>query len=66
MLLEFKTKGNNTYHRRKYLAIDTEAMIYSTECSSFVMNGIEIKESDRKELIAKCERLEYKKVEYAF
>lgn len=66
MLLEFKTSNRNTYGRRKYLAIDTEAGIYSTTPSRMIVDGIEVKTADYKELIEKCKRLEFKEVEKAF
>ena len=66
MLLEFKTSNKNTYGNRKYLAIDTNAEIYSTNSHRMIVDGIEIKSRDYKELIEKLERLEYKKVDYVF
>lgn len=63
MLLEFKTARNETNGSRHYLAIDTEAEIYSTFCPFMVTPGIEIKYKDYKELIEKLERLEYHRSE---
>lgn len=63
MLLEFKTARNKTNGSRHYLAIDTEAEIYSTFCPFMVTPGIEIKYKDYKELIEKLERLEYHRSE---
>ena len=63
MILEFKTARNKTNGTRRYLAIDTEAEIYSIFCPFIVTPGIEIKYSDYKELIEKLERLEYHKSE---
>lgn len=51
MILEFKTSNNNTYHRRKYLRVDTNLKVFSTLSPSFVISGIEIKTKDYKELI---------------
>lgn len=50
MIIEFKTKRNTNGHRA-YLRIDTEKKEYSTFCHSMVMDGIEIKVEDRKNLI---------------
>lgn len=58
MILEFKTARNaNGY--RNYLKIDTEAKRYTTFCREMIMNGIEIKAKDRKELIEKLEKAGY-------
>ena len=50
MIIEFKTK-RNTNGYRAYLRIDTDKKEYSTFCHSMVMDGIEIKAADRKNLI---------------
>ena len=50
MIMEFKTKRNTNGHRN-YLRIDTEKKEYSTFCHSMVMDGIEIKTAERKNLI---------------
>lgn len=50
MIIEFKTKRNTNGHRN-YLRIDTDKKEYSTFCHSMVMDGIEIKATDRKILI---------------
>ena len=50
MIIEFKTKRNTNGHRA-YLRIDTEKKEYSTFCHSMVMDGIEIKAAERKNLI---------------
>ena len=50
MIMEFKTKRNTNGHRN-YLRIDTEKKEYSTFCHSMIMDGIEIKEADRRILI---------------
>lgn len=65
MILEFKTSRNANGHR-KYLCIDTDAMIYSTESRRMVFDGFEVKASDYKELIEKCKRYEFKKVDYVY
>ena len=63
MILEFKTARNKTNGSRRYLALDTGAETYSTFCPFMVTPGIEIKYSDYKALIEKCEKLEYHKSE---
>ena len=63
MILEFKTARNKTNGSRRYLAIDTGAETYSTFCPFMVTPGIEIKYSDYKAMIEKCEKLEYHKSE---
>ena len=64
MILEFKTARNKTNGSRRYLAIDTEAEIYSTFCPFMITPGIEIKYSDYKAMIEKCEKLEYHRSEH--
>ena len=61
MILEFKTKGNNTYGRRRYLAIDTETRTYTTE-SPFIVRGVEVSTRDYKALIEEAEKAGYSKV----
>lgn len=63
MLIEFKTK-RNTYGHRKYLGIDTGAEVYSRQSHRMITEGIEIKSSDMKKLIDKCERNEFKEVDF--
>ena len=63
MILEFKTARNKNNGSRRYLAIDTGAETYSTFCPFMVTPGIEIKYSDYKAMIEKCEKLEYHKSE---
>lgn len=58
MILEFRTKRNANGHR-KYLLIDTGAEYYTTECPRRCIEGMEITAKVYKELIEKCERLEY-------
>ena len=62
MIIEFKT-ARNTNGNRKYLAIDTNAEIYTTINPYMITNGIEIKAADYKELLAKLERMNYQKKE---
>ena len=50
MIIEFKTKRNTNGHRN-YLRIDTDKKEYSTFCHRMVVDGIEIKAADRKNLI---------------
>lgn len=65
MILEFKTK-RNTYGHRKYLGIDTGAMVYSRNCPHMITEGIEIKSSDMKELVEQCKRNNFKEVDYIY
>ena len=60
MIIEFKT-ARNANGSRKYLAIDTNAEIYTTFNPYMITNGIEIKAAYYKELLAKLERLNYQK-----
>lgn len=62
MIIEFKTSNKNTYGRRKYLAIDAENKTYTTTCNSMIIDGIEIKTSDYKQLINKCKNAGYTEV----
>ena len=50
MIMEFKTKANS-YGHRNYLRIDTDKKEYSTFCYKMIVDGIEIKAADRKNLI---------------
>lgn len=50
MIIEFKTK-RNTYGHANYLRIDTDKKEYSTFCHRMVVEGIEVKAADRKNLI---------------
>lgn len=50
MIVEFKTKANS-YGHRNYLRIDTDKKEYSTFCRRMVVDGIEVKAADRKNLI---------------
>lgn len=54
MIIEFKTSNKNTYGRRKYLGIDAKNKTYTTTCNSMVIDGIEIKTADYKQLIKNC------------
>ena len=65
MILEFKTK-RNTYGHRKYLGIDTGAEVYARQCPRMIIEGIEIKNSDMKELIEQCKKNEFKEVEFIY
>lgn len=60
MILEFMTKRTPNGNR-KYLMIDTGAEYYTTECPRFLVEGMEIPTKVYRELIEKCERLEYKR-----
>lgn len=66
MLLEFKTARNKTNGHRHYLAIDTGAECYSTNCPYIITPGIEIKKSDYNELIEKLNRANFERVERCF
>lgn len=61
MILEFKTKGNNTYGRRRYLAIDTESRTYTTESPRMIIEGVEVSTRDYKSLIEEAEKAGYSK-----
>ena len=50
MIMEFKTKANR-YGHRNYLRIDTDKKEYSTFCHKMIVDGMEIKEADRRILI---------------
>lgn len=65
MILEFRTKRNANGHR-KYLCIDTGAEIYSTESPRMIIEGVEIKSNDYKQLLEKLKELEYKRVKYVY
>lgn len=65
MLLAFMT-ARNQYGHRKYLAIDTDAKIYSVQCPRMVPFGIEVKTKDYKELVEKCKFWEFKEVSYIY
>ena len=65
MIIEFKT-ARNANGSRKYLAIDTNAEIYTTFNPYMITNGIEIKTADYNELLEKLERLEYERKERIF
>ena len=58
MILEFKTARNVNGHR-KYLLINTDEKIYSIECSTMIIYGVEIKTSDYKSLLEKVENAGY-------
>lgn len=62
MLIEFKTSKNNTYGRRKYLAIDTDKKTFTKEPNKMVIDGIEIKTGDYKQLIIDLEKDGFKEV----
>jgi len=64
MILQFKTKRNANGHR-KYLAIDTDARIYSTQCRWMIMEGVEVTTTAYRELLEQCKRNEFKEVDYA-
>ena len=55
MILEFKTKRNTNGHRA-YLRIDTDKKEYSTFCRRMVVDGIEVKAADRKNLIKELQK----------
>lgn len=65
MILEFKTP-RNTYGYRKYLAIDTGAEVFTRECPRMIVDGIEIKSGDYKELVEKLRNLGYEEREQIF
>lgn len=51
MVLDFRTKGNNTYGRRKYLGIDTDTKTYTTESPRMIIPGYEISTKDYRAMI---------------
>lgn len=65
MLLSFMTARNQCGHR-KYLAIDTNAEIYSVQCPRLVPFGIEVKSKDYKDLVEKCKFWGFKEVLYMY
>lgn len=60
MFMEFKTARNANGHR-KYLRIDPETKTFTTECPYMIMEGIEIKSKDYKELLQRCAASGYKR-----
>ena len=50
MIMEFKTRANS-YGHRNYLRINKEKKEYSTFCHKMIVDGMEIKEADRRILI---------------
>lgn len=66
MVLEFKTARNKTNGDRRYLAIDTEAGIYSRFCPYMVTPGVEIKAADYKEMLEKVTRLGFKEADRVY
>lgn len=65
MILEFKT-ARNAYGHRKYLAFDTGAEIYTRLAPRMIVDGIEIKTRDYKELLLKLRALGYKECDRIF
>ena len=63
MIFEFKTKRDRNGNR-KYLAIDTGAEIYSTQCRHMIVDGIEIKKEDYDYLIKTAEFRGLKRVDF--
>lgn len=60
MFMEFKTARNANGHR-KYLRIDPETRTYTTESPRMIIEGIEIKSKDYRELLQKCAASGYKR-----
>lgn len=54
MVLQFKTPRNLNGNRR-YLAIDTAARTFTRNNPRFIMEGIEVKTRDYKELVKQLE-----------
>lgn len=51
MIFEFKTARNKMNGARKWLQIDTEKRTYTRFCPRMIVEGIEIKNADYKELL---------------
>lgn len=64
MIIEFKTTNKNTYGRRQYLGIDTDKNIFSRNSSRMIIEGIEIKTRDYRDLITKLKSEGLREVEY--
>lgn len=64
MIIEFKTTNKNTYGRRHYLGIDTDKNIFSRNSSRMIIEGIEIKTRDYRDLITKLKNEGLREVEY--
>lgn len=56
MILEFKTSNKNTYGWRSYLYIDTASGVFCRNCPYMVVDGIEIKTRDYKNLVEKLRK----------
>lgn len=66
MILEFRTE-RNANGNALYLAIDTGAEIYSTNCRSWISKEIPVlKHKDRKQLIDQLERNGFIRKEYVY
>lgn len=51
MILDFRTKGNNIYGRRRYVGIDTDTKTYTTESPRMITIGYETSTKDYRALI---------------
>ena len=54
MVLEFMTKRNVNGHRN-YLKVAIDRGVFTRQCNSMIMDGIEIKSADYKRLLEMCE-----------
>lgn len=63
MIFEFKT-ARDKYGHRKYLAIDTGAEIFSTQCRRMIPEGIEIKKKDYDYLVETAKFRGLKEVDF--
>lgn len=63
MIMEFKTKTNRNGNS-KYLAFDTGAKWYSTNCRSMIKTGYVITSRDYRYMLEQLIRNEYQRKEY--
>ena len=65
MILRFKTKRNQNGNRR-YLALDTERMVYTTLSAKMIMEGEEVTTTTIRNIRLACEAEGYKETGEAF
>lgn len=63
MIFEFKTAQNKMNGARKWLQIDTEKRQYTRFCPRMIVEGIEIKGADYKELLKQLQENGFSEVE---
>lgn len=59
MIIEFKTRRNRTNGSRRYLAIDTEARVYTRNAPRMTVDGLEISAADYREMLQRVTRQEF-------